>query len=106
VRRIERETLAQLRLHGRQDAPDRIVAVACHAIALVVDRYEVADLVVLVLPCDDGRGPLARRLRQQAPDGVVPELADERPVRARDYLLFAILLDVGDNSRSSLRWRS
>ena len=97
VRRIEREALAQLRLHGRQDAPDRIVAAACDAIALVVDRHQIADLVVFVTPRDDGRRALAWRLRQQPPHRVVPELADERPLRAGDHPVRTVTLDVGDN---------
>ena len=93
MRRIERKALARLRLHGRQNAPNRIVAVARDAVALVVDRHQVADLVVFIPARDDGRRTLSGRLRQQPSHRVIPELADERTLRAGDHPVRLVPLD-------------
>ena len=55
------------------------------------------DAVVFVLARDNGRRPLARRLRQQPPHRVVPELADERALRPCDHPVRPVTLDVGDD---------
>ena len=96
MRRVEGKAFAQLGLHGRQDAADGVVAVAGYAVAPVVDRDQVSDLVVFVLAGDDGLRALARRLRQQAADGVVLELTDQRASRARDHPVRHVAFDVRD----------
>ena len=54
VRRIEGKALGQARLDAAEDAPDPVVAIARGAIADVFNALEIARLVILVAPPQDG----------------------------------------------------